>query len=122
MNNNKTCLHDLIYETFCISIRNIDKCLGIKFIKDSEHPSYLKQEKDFYINDLDKLYHDGSKGNFYHADEVTADKFFTKISFTEDLSNYNKSYINLLDEYETISEYTNMINENTHKFILMEDK
>ena len=108
---------NISYETYKILIENIDTSIYIKFIKDTEHQRiYSKREKgeitQYYGNDLD--INREPSGEFYQYNEIIVDYFFTDVAWDTDykciIPNMEKS----------ISEIKNFENENTHKFVLVE--
>lgn len=108
---------NISYETYKILIENIDTPIYIKFIKDTEHPRVYSKRKNgeitqYYGNDLD-INHEPS-GEFYQYNEIIVDYFFTDVAWDID----NKCIIPNMEN--SISEIKNFENENTHKFILIE--
>ena len=108
---------NISYETYKILIENIDIPIYIKFIKDTEHPRVYSKRKNggitqYYDNDLDINYE--PSGKFYQYNEIIVDYFFTDVTWDTD----NKCIIPNMEN--SISEIKNFENENTHKFILVE--
>ncbi len=106
------------YETYKIQVESIEQPVYIKFVKDTEHQRiYLKRKNgeitQYYGNDLD-VNRDPS-GEFFQYNEIIVDYFFTDITYDSG----NKCIIPNM-EYKTMSDIKNFENENTHKFILVE--
>lgn len=109
---------NISYETYKILIENIDTPIYIKFIKNTEHPRvYLKRQNgemtQYYGNDLDVSY--TPSGKFLQYNDIIVDYFFTDVAW----DTANKCIIPNM-EYKTISDIKNFENENTHKFVLIE--
>ena len=108
---------NISYETYKILIENIDTPIYIKFIKDTEHPRVYSKRKNgeitqYYGNDLD-INHEPS-GEFYQYNEIIVDYFFTDVA-------WDTEYKCIIPNMEkSISEIKNFENENTHKFVLIE--
>ena len=108
---------NISYETYKILIENIDTPIYIKFIKDTEHPRVYSKRKNgeitqYYGNDLDV--NREPSGEFYQYNEIIVDYFFTDVAWDTD----NKCIIPNMEN--SISEIKNFENENTHKFVLIE--
>lgn len=108
---------NISYETYKILIENIDTPIYIKFIKDTEHPRVYSKRKNgeitqYYGNDLDVSCE--PSGEFYQYNEIIVDYFFTDVAWDTD----DKSIIPNMEK--TISGIKNFENENTHKFVLIE--
>lgn len=109
---------NISYETYKIQVESIEPAIYIKFVKNTEHPRVYPKRKNgqitqYYGNDLDIS--SEPSGEFYQYNEIVVDYFFTDISY-DDL---HKCIIPNM-EYKTISEIKNFENENTHKFVLVE--
>ena len=107
---------NISYETYTIQVKSIEQPIYIKFVKESDHPRvYTNDEKitRYYGNDLD-VNRDPS-GEFFQYNEIIVDYFFTDITYDSG----NKCIIPNM-EYKTMSDIKNFENENTHKFILVE--
>jgi len=108
---------NISYETYKILIENIDTPIYIKFIKDTEHPRVYSKRKtgeitQFYGNDLDV--NREPSGEFYQYNEIIVDYFFTGVA-------WDTGYKCIIPNMEkSISEIKNFENENTHKFVLIE--
>ena len=109
---------NIAYETYKILIENIDTPIYIKFIKDTEHSRVYSKKQNgvpptrYYGNDLDINL---TSGEFYQYNELIVDYFFTDVAW----DTKNKC-ISPNTEYKTISDIKNFENENTHKFVLIE--
>ena len=109
---------NIAYETYKIQVESIDPSIYIKFTKDTEHPRvYSKRQNGeitrYYGNDLD--INAVPSGEFFQYNELIVDYFFTNIIY----DNGHKCIIPNM-EYKTISDIKNFENENTHKFVLLE--
>lgn len=109
---------NISYETYKIQVESIEPVIYIKFIKDTEHPRvYERQQHDgitkYYENDLD--INREPSGEFYQYNELIVDYFFTDASYDT-----VSKHIIPNAKYKNISEIKNFENENTHKFILIE--
>ena len=108
---------NISYETYKIQVETIEPSIYIKFTKDTEHPRVYTKRKDeilsrHYGNDLDL---NRTSGEFYQYNELIVDYFFTDVAW----DTKNKC-ISPNIEYKTISDIKNFENENTHKFVLIE--
>ena len=108
---------NISYETYKIQVETIEPSIYIKFTKDTEHPRVYTKRKDeiltrHYGNDLDL---NRTSGEFYQYNELIVDYFFTDVAW----DTKNKC-ISPNKEYKTISDIKNFENENTHKFVLIE--
>ena len=109
---------NISYETYKIQVETVEPNIYIKFTKDTEHPRVYTRRKDgipptrYYGNDLDI---NRTSGEFYQYNELIVDYFFTDIAW-----DINYKCISPNTEYKTISDIKNFENENTHKFILIE--
>ena len=109
---------NISYETYKIQVETVEPNIYIKFTKDTEHPRVYTRRKDgipptrYYGNDLDINL---TSGEFYQYNELIVDYFFTDIAW-----DINYKCISPNTEYKTISDIKNFENENTHKFILIE--
>ena len=109
---------NISYETYKILIDGVDASIYIKLVKNTEHPQVFSRKnskfKIYYENDLDINSPDAT-GEFYQYNELTVDYFFTDIGY----DTKSKCIIPNM-QYETISDIKNFENENTHKFVLIE--
>ena len=108
---------NISYETYKIQVETVEPNIYIKFTKDTEHPRVYTKRKDeiltrHYGNDLDL---NRTSGEFYQYNELIVDYFFTDIAW-----DINYKCISPNTEYKTISDIKNFENENTHKFVLIE--
>ena len=108
---------NISYETYKIQVETVEPSIYIKFTKDTEHPRVYTKRKDetltrHYGNDLDI---NRTSGEFYQYNELIVDYFFTDVAW--DVKN---KCISPNIEYKTISDIKNFENENTHKFVLIE--
>lgn len=111
-------IFNISYETYKIQVENIDTPIYIKFTKGTEHPRIYSKRKNgeitqYYGNDLDVSY--APSGEFLQYNEIIVDYFFTDVAWDTD----NKCIIPNM-EHKTISDIKNFENENTHKFVLIE--
>ena len=116
----------VMYETYIIKAKDINANIGVKFLDECLHPTQQTIKKketsdgsawhEYYINDLDKKNFDGSQGRWYDHTELVVDYFFTTYEFNFDLKQFIPR-----DKFETLGERQAFENENTHKFILVEN-
>lgn len=115
----------LYYETYQLAPIQSDFIIYLKFTYPCEHrKAYNKRDNNcypFYINDLDKIFYGGEQGNWYCDEELIVDGFFTKYEFARNDSNVTKSEIIPDMLFEKIGDIIKIENENTHKFILVEE-
>lgn len=121
----------ILYETYEIRIEAVEDPIFIKFTPMSEHPNFIKRNREdpiseYYINDIDKKYQNGNQGNWYAYDELVVDHFFTHIMFKykEDETVTNRmdpSSVITDKQYETLSNIKEHENNTVHKYILMEE-
>ena len=110
---------NISYETYKILIDGIDTVIYIKLVKNTEHSQICSGKKNakfkfYYENDLD-INSPDTTGEFYRYNELIIDYFFTDISYD---TKFKCIIPNM--QYETISDIKNFENENTHKFVLVE--
>ena len=107
---------NISYETYAIQVKSIEQPIYIKFVKETDHPRVYTNNGEitrYYGNDLDINY--VPSGEFFQYNELIVDYFFTDITYDD---GYKCIIPNM--EYKTISDIKNFENENTHKFVLVE--
>ena len=116
----------LLYETYQLEINGISVIVYLKFVPKCEHFTVqLRKHKDqeeyneYYINDLDKRFFNDSQGNWYRAEELIVEGFFT--AFNMELSSNNSMHIKPNTLFEKISDIKQIETDNTHKFMLVEN-
>ena len=116
----------LLYETYQLEINGISVIIYLKFIPKCEHyNTQLRKRKEeeeyneYYINDLDKRFFNDSRGNWYKAEELIVDGFFT--TFNMKINSDNSKTIMPKVLFEKISVIKQIETDNTHKFMLVEN-
>lgn len=130
INKNHNIKIQILYETYKLFVPGVNITIYLKFIPICDHQNIRngskrdKTLKEFYINDLDKLYFNGDSGNWYSSEELVVDGFFTTYNFE---SYYDAA--NVIEKYELkpkilfdkLSDIKNIEVENMHKFVLVEE-